>query len=92
MVYVVTEGRIIVFPNATGAKPSGVGGVVVHIIGEDNSVIGNFPMRTVKYYGTELPPTYQQDYENQLAWAALTPEERTEAKAKAKKVREGGSA
>jgi len=89
VVYVVTEGRIIVFPEATGAKPSGIGGVVVHIIGKDNSVVGNFPMKTVKYYGTELPPTYQQDYENQLAWAKLTPEERTEAKAKAKRVREG---
>lgn len=86
-VYVVTEGRIIVFPDATGAKPSGIGGVVVHIL-RGSDVIGNFPMRSVRYYGTELPPTFQQDYENQLAWSKLTPEERVEAKARAKKIKE----
>ena len=92
-VYVVTEGRIVVFPEASGAKPSGIGGVVVHIIGKDGtSVIGNFPMRSVRYYGTELPPTYQQDYENQLAWMKLSPEERARQKAAAQAQRKGHGA
>ena len=88
-VYVVTEGRIVVFPDATGAKPSGVGGVVVHILGKDDKVIGNFPMRNVRYYGTELPPTYREDYENQLAWQALSPEERARRKGAAQAARKG---
>jgi len=87
-IYVVSEGRIVVFPDATAAKPSGMGGVVVHIMRGDE-VIGNIPMKQVRYYGTELPPTYQQDYENQLSWAALTPEERASRKAKAQAERKG---
>lgn len=87
-IYVVTEGRIVHFQNATGAKPSGIGGVVVHIMREDE-VIGNIPMKLVKFYGSELPPTYKKDYENQLAWEKMSPEERTAARAKARQIREG---
>lgn len=87
-IYVVTEGRIIHFQNATGAKPSGIGGVVVHIMREDE-VVGNIPMKLVKFYGSELPATYKKDYEDQLVWEKLSPEEKTAARAKAKQIREG---
>jgi len=87
MVYIITEGRIVVFPDATVAKIS-ANGHAVHVIRND-TIIGNFPAASVRYYGIELPPTYQQDYENQLAWASLSPEERAERKAKAQAIRKG---
>ncbi len=96
MIYIVNESeKIIVFPDAVHAKPSGGTGTVVHIIGRDDSVIGNFPIRTVKYYGTQLPPAYQKKYEEQLRWESMTREEqeaekRYERERKRKLLGEGG--
>ena len=84
-VYVVTEGRIVVFDDATVCKISG-NGMSIHII-RGETIIGSFPAKQVRYYGIELPACYKQDYENQLAWAALTPEERAKRKAEAQAAR-----
>ena len=80
MIYIVSDGRIVTFPDATVAKMAG--GNVIHIIRGDD-IIGNFPAKNVRYYGTELPPTFQEDYKNQLAWEGLSPEERALRKGKA---------
>lgn len=88
-VYIVSEGRVLLFPDATVAKMAS-SGMVVHIIrGEE--IIGNFPAKTVRYYGIELPPAFKKDYENQLAWEKLTPEQRGEIKAKTQSLRSGGT-
>lgn len=86
-VYIVRQGRIIFFPNATVAKIS-ANGQAVHVI-RDMTIIGNFPAKTVSYYGIELPPCYQKQYEDQLAWEALTPEERGKISAATQAVRRG---
>lgn len=85
MVYIVTEGKIVEFPDATVAKISG-NGQVIHII-RDDTIIGNFPAKHVAYYGIELPPRYAKQYEHQKAWEALPPEERAKISAEAKRLR-----
>jgi len=87
VVYIVREGRIISFPDATVAKIS-MNGQAVHII-RDNVIIGNFPAKTVSYYGIELPPCYQKQYEQQIEWEALSPEERGKRSAAAQAIRRG---
>lgn len=87
-VYIVSEGRVLYFPDATVAKMAGSGNVV-HII-RNEEIIGNFPAKSVRYYGTELPPAFKKDYENQLEWEKLPPEKRAEIKAKTKAQRTGG--
>lgn len=89
-VYIVREGRIILFPDATVAKIS-ANAQAIHIIRND-VIIGNFPAKTVSYYGIELPPCYQKQYEEQLAWEALSPEERGRRSAAAQAIRKGLSA
>ena len=86
-VYIVKEGRIVHFPDAAVAKMAG-SGKVIHIIRQD-VIVGNFPAYNVSYYGTELPPIYQKQYEHQQAWDALTPEERAERSARAQAIRKG---
>jgi hypothetical protein len=86
-VYIVREGRVIVFPDASVAKLSG-NTQTVHVI-RDDVIIGNFPARTVAYYGIELPPCYQKQYETQLAWESLSPEERGRISAEAQARRKG---
>lgn len=86
-VYIVSEGRVLLFPDATVAKMASSGNVI-HIIRGDE-IIGNFPTKAVRFYGTELPPAFKKDYENQLAWEALTPEQRGEIKARTKAERKG---
>lgn len=86
-VYIIREGRVIHFPNADVAKMA-ADGKKIHIIRQD-VIIGNFPAYNVAYYGIELPPIYQKQYEDQLAWDALTPEERSERTAKAQALRKG---
>lgn len=88
-VYIVSEGRVLLFPDATVAKMASNGNVV-HIIRGDE-IIGNFPAKAVRYYGIELPPAFKKDYENQLAWESLTPEQRAEIKAKAQAERKGST-
>lgn len=96
MIYIVNESeRIITFPDAVFAKPSGAAGTVIHIIGTDDSVIGNFPIRSVKYYGPQLPPFYQKKYEEQQRWESMTREEQDlekkyERERKRKQTGEGG--
>ena len=75
MIYVVVEGKILTFPKAIVAKSSRDGGVI-HVIGEDDKIIGNVPMKIVKFYGQELPEVYQDQLKVQERWASLTPEER----------------
>jgi hypothetical protein len=75
MIYVVTEGKILTFPTAVVAKASGSGGVV-HVIGQDDKIIGNVPMKIVKFYGPELPEVFKDQLRVQERWASLTPEER----------------
>lgn len=86
-VYVVAEGRIVFFPDATVAKIS-ANGQAVHVI-RNEVIIGNFPATIVRFYGIELPPQFQKDYENQLAWEALSPQERAERSARAQAIRKG---
>jgi hypothetical protein len=86
-VYIVREGRIILFPDATVAKMA-ADGKKIHVIRND-VIIGNFPAYNVAYYGIELPPCYQRQYEDQVAWDALTPEERGKRSAEAKAIRKG---
>lgn len=88
-VYIVSDGRVLLFPDATVAKMAG-SGMVVHII-RNEEIIGNFPAKSVRYYGTELPPSFQKDYENQLAWEKLTPEQRAEIKAKTQAERKSSA-
>lgn len=87
MIYVVTGQEIIVFEKAVEAKPSGAGHVV-HIIGADNTIIGNFPVKGVKYYGTELPPAFQKQYEEQIRWDGLTDEQQDAERIAHRKRRE----
>lgn len=89
-VYIVSDGRVILFPDATVAKMAAHGNTV-HVI-RNEEIIGNFPTKSVRFYGTELPPTFKQDYENQLAWEKLTPAERAVQKAKVQSERKGDSA
>lgn len=86
-VYIVREGRIVLFPDATVAKIS-MNGQAIHVI-RDTVIIGNFPARTVSYYGIELPPCYQKQYEDQVAWDALSPEDRGKRSAAAQAIRRG---
>ena len=86
-VYIVKEGRIIHFPDADVAKMAGTG-KVIHVIRQD-VIVGNFPAYNVSYYGTELPQMFKKQYEDQLAWEALTPEERAERSARAQAIRKG---
>ncbi len=88
MIYIVSDGRIITFPDATVAKMAGSGNVIHIIRGDD--IIGNFPAKNVRYYGTELPPAFQEDYKNQREWESLSPEERAIRKAQAVAARKGG--
>jgi len=87
-VYIVSEGRILAFPDATVAKMAAHGNVI-HIIRND-VIIGNFPADRVRYYGIELPPAFEKDFENQKAWEQLTPEQRAKVKAETQAVRKGG--
>lgn len=89
MVYVVTEGKIIEFPDATVAKIS-ANGQAVHVI-RNETIIGNFPAKHVAYYGIELPPRYANQYEEQKKWDALPAEERMRISAEAKRLRGLGS-
>lgn len=50
---------MIYFEKATQAKPSG-NGYIVHVIDELGAIVGNFPMRNVRFYGTELPEVYRE--------------------------------
>jgi hypothetical protein len=75
VIYVVTEGKIILFEAASQAKPSG-NGFIVHVIDDTGAIVGNFPMRTVKFYGTSLPEVYREQYSEQVRWSKLTPEQR----------------
>jgi len=86
-VYIIREGRIIFFPDATVAKIS-ANAQAIHVIRND-VIIGNFPAKTVSYYGIELPPCYQKQYEDQVAWEALSPEERGKRSAAAQAIRKG---
>lgn len=86
-VYIVREGRIVYFPDADVAKMAS-SGKVIHVIRKD-FIVGNFPAYNVVYYGTELPPMYQKQYEDQLAWEALSPEERARRSAEAQAIRRG---
>lgn len=86
-VYIVREGRIIHFPDATVAKMA-ADGKKIHVI-RDEVIIGNFPAYNVAYYGIELPPIYEQAYKVQQEWDALKPEERAERSAKAQAIRKG---
>ena len=86
-VYIVKEGRIVHFPDADVAKMA-ASGKVIHVI-RNGEIVGNFPAYNVAYYGIELPPSYQKQYENQQAWEALTPEERAERSARAQAIRKG---
>lgn len=76
---------MLLFPDATVAKMAGSGNVVHIIRGEE--IIGNFPTKAVRYYGTELPPSFKKDFENQQAWDNLPPEKRAEIKAKTQALR-----
>jgi len=87
MIYVVTGDQIIVFEKAVEAKPSGAGHVV-HVIGANNLIIGNFPVKGVKYYGTELPTVYQQQYDEQVRWDALTDDQKDAERIAHRKRRE----
>lgn len=86
-VYIVREGKIILFPDADVAKMA-ADGKKIHII-RGERIIGNFPAYNVVYYGIELPPMYQKQYEAQQEWEALSPEERAERSAKAQAIRKG---
>jgi hypothetical protein len=86
-VYIVREGKVILFPDATVAK-MGADGKKIHVIRND-VIIGNFPAYNIAYYGIELPPHYQKAYESQLAWEAMTPEERGRISAEAQARRKG---
>ncbi len=86
-VYIVREGKIILFPDADVAKMA-ADGKKIHII-RGETIIGNFPAYNVVYYGIELPPMYQKQYEAQQEWEALSPEERAERSAKAQAIRKG---
>jgi len=86
-VFIVSDGRVIEFPDATIAKMAAHGNAVFVI--RDEEIIGTFPTKTVRYYGTELPPAFLKDWENQKAWEALTPEQRAFAKAETKAIRSG---
>lgn len=79
MIYVVTEGKIILFENAIQAKSSG-NGFIIHIIDDKGAIVGNFPMRNVKFFGTELPEVYKEQYSEQVRWSKLTPDERAAEK------------
>jgi len=86
-VYIIREGRIIHFPDATVAK-MGSDGKKIHVI-RGETIIGNFPAYNVVYYGIELPPCYRKQYEDQLEWEALSPEERGKRSAAVKAIRAG---
>jgi hypothetical protein len=86
-VYIIREGKIILFPDATVAK-MGADGKKIHVI-RDDVIIGNFPAYNVSYYGIELPPCYQKQYQDQHAWEAMSPEERGRISAEAKAKRAG---
>lgn len=88
-VFIVSDGRVIEFPDATVAKMATHGNAVFVIRGEE--IIGTFPTKSVRYYGTELPPAFLKDWENQKAWDALTPEQRALLKAETKAVRTGNA-
>lgn len=86
-VYVVKQGRITFFPDADVAKMAATGRVI-HVIRAE-TIIGNFPSDNVSYYGTELPPAYQEQYKHQLEWEALSPDERAKRSASAQAIRKG---
>lgn len=81
MIYIVAEGKIVKYPDAVSAKASG-SGHVVHVIGPDNKIIGNFPMKIVKFFGEDLPEIYNDQLREQERWAAMTPDERAKEKAR----------
>lgn len=84
-VYVVREGRIVHFPDADVAKMA-ADGKKIHVI-RGETIIGNFPAYNVAYYGIELPPCYVEQFKHQLAWEAMSPEERSLKSAAAKEAR-----
>lgn len=86
-VYIVREGKIIEFPTATVAK-MGADGKKIHII-RDEVIIGNFPAYNVAYYGIELPPMYEKQYEAQKEWEALSPEEKAKRSVAVKAIKQG---
>jgi hypothetical protein len=86
-VYIVREGKVIEFPDATVAK-MGADGKKIHVIRND-VIIGNFPAYNIAYYGIELPPIYQKHYEDQKKWEAMSPEERGRISAEAQAKRKG---
>lgn len=77
MIFVVLEGnRVVENPDAWTAKPAGGSGLVIHLVDERGEVVGNFPIKLVKYYGSTLPPHYKQFLDEQKEWAAKSPAER----------------
>jgi hypothetical protein len=86
-VYIVREGKIILFPDADVAKMA-ADGKKIHVIRAE-VIIGNFPAYNVAYYGIELPPIYQKQYEAQQAWEAMSPDERAKRSAEAQAIRKG---
>lgn len=86
-VYIVREGKIILFPDADVAKMA-ADGKKIHVIRAE-VIIGNFPAYNVVYYGIELPPLYQKQYEAQLEWEAMSPEEKAKRSAAVKAIKSG---
>ena len=86
-VYIVREGKIILFPDADVAKMA-ADGKKIHVIREE-TIIGNFPAYNVVYYGIELPPMYQKQYEAQQEWEALSPEEKAKRSIAIKAIKAG---
>lgn len=96
MIYVVLDHQIVGFPDATGGRVSG-NGQAIHILeeslvegqGEVRTIVGSFPMKRVKYFGEKLPPIWEEQYQEQVRWANLTPAEREAEKEAKRKEKEG---
>lgn len=77
MIYVVLEGnRVIENPDGVMGKPAGAAGVVIHVVDAHGTIIGNYPIKLVRYYGQTLPPYWQKMLDDQKAWDSKTPEEK----------------
>ena len=89
MIYVVLEGnRVIENPDAVAAKPAGAAGLVIHIVDVHGTIIGNYPLKLVRYYGQTLPPYFAKFLDEQREWDAKSPEEKESIQAEQRKKRQ----
>ena len=55
MIYVLVGNQLYEFPQAEIAKVSG-NGHLVHVIEDGDHIVANFPLKAVRYFGSQRPP------------------------------------